>query len=124
MVVDPRATAPPRVANGKDGGGGGNPFEFFCGRPRDAARKCGHFNERGLQSMVRRGGEGLARATRSLGRAVGDAASAAALAVDDLDRHTVERVVTTVKTKFDGAPTFQKEAPLVYARVRARPNPR
>ena len=110
VVVDPKAAKPPRATAPS-----GNPFEFFCGgRPRDAARQCGAINERTVL-------QNLARAGRSLGRAVGDAASAATLAVDDLDRHTLEKVVLTVKHKVNGAPALQQEAPTVYARLRARP---
>lgn len=73
-----------------------------------------------MQFLLRKSGEGLANATRKLGQAVQDAGSAATLAVDDLNRHTIERVKTQVKSKVGAmsARTLLQEAPSVYVRLR------
>ena len=64
----------------------------------------------------------------SVGQAVGDAGSAATLVVDDLNRHTIERVKTTIKKSrvlgggagsLEARLTYRQEAPTVYARLRA-----
>jgi hypothetical protein len=126
VVVDPRNTKPQRVEKAlfqKRSSPMSNPFEMLCGGPREAARACGALDERGLHMMMRRSGERIANAGRELGRAAQDASAAATLAVDDLNRHTLERVVSTVKSKVGrGGYTLRQEAPSVFARLRPRPS--
>ena len=124
MVVDPsRQPKPPRVQRPASTFG-----DWLCGAPRD--RVCGRLGGTADDAdiahfLLRKSGEGLVHAGRRINQAVQDASSAATLAVDDLNRHTLERVRSTVEARRhrrrSGATRLEQRAPTVYARLRPMP---